>query len=243
MKKTYQRILPKRKAILAALTLMYLHAAMAALTIPGLYNTGVNDNGAVLPVGSTDSHYGLTGPLTTPYVLPHNSAWVTAPAGSAWIGPNSTSNPSHGDPAGYYSYQLKLTLDLTGFDLSTLQIGGYWASDNSCEIYLNGASTGFHNYQYGQYGFTQLEPFLLESGFRPGINTLEFLVLNLYEWPGGMGDSPSGLLVTRLTAANDGSLGLGPDGAVVPEPSTFIGGALLAIPFGLQAFRRVRKPS
>jgi len=219
----------------------------AFVQIPGLYNTGVDDAGHVLPLHSVDPHYRVSGAASVAYVVPivfhspGNQAWVTPPPGSAWIGPNPTDSTWPTDPIGDYCYTLSMAIDLagTGYDPAALQIAGLWATDNSGQIWVNGQNTGFTT---EDWGFTRLSPFVLQGMFRDGLNVLEFRVLNSANSP-----NPSGLLVANLAAAIDGSLTLPtvPPDTVVPEPSTFIGGALLSLPFVL-AGRRVshrRKPS
>jgi hypothetical protein len=172
-----------------------------AASVPGLFNTGVEDTGAVLPAGATDPHYALTSPASGAEVFSSvPSAWMIPPAGARWIGPL---DGNQGAAVGSYSYTL--TFDLTGLDPVTTVITGALASDNNARILLNGIEIGFSN---DSAQFRRLTEFTLETGFQPGLNTLEFLVLN----NPGTGQNPSGLLVAEL--------------AVVPEP---LPGALLAM--------------
>lgn len=165
-----------------------------------------------------------------------DQAWVTPPTGSAWVGPSSTTSIYPYDPSGYYSYRL--SFDVSGIDLSLLQIGGWWATDNSGQIFVNGGATGSTR---PNVGFDALAPFVLQ-GFTAGQNTIEFRVYNE--------SGPSGLLVTGLRSylgANYTPDTLptpdyvpGPQ-QPVPEPSTYLAGALLLVPFGVRAFTRLRR--
>ncbi|HYG36442.1 MAG TPA: hypothetical protein VEC99_16730 [Clostridia bacterium] len=203
-----------------------------ATLITGLYNTGVDNAGNVLPVHSVEQHYAVSGASSVAYVAPpvfHSpgwQAWATAPAGSAWIGPNTSDSTWPADPLGTYYYSLSFTFDLTGADASTARILGSWATDNSGQIWLNGQYTGFNKVDWG---FSQLDSFLINSGFVQGINTLEFRVLNSTDTP-----NPSGLLVAGL----HGEYGE-PLPALVPEPSTYLTAALLLLPFAVQGGRRL----
>jgi hypothetical protein len=152
-----------------------------------------------------DPHYAVSGVASVAYVVPKANLWVSAPPGSAWIGPNPTSNPYPSDPPGLYHYTL--SFDLSGLDASQLRVSGRWATDNNAEIWLNGQDTGINK---ALWGFVALDPFSIESGFIPGINILEFRVEN--DDAGG----PSGLLVADITPI------------LVPEPSSAILAVLAA---------------
>src|SRR3979411_632560 len=83
-------------------------AAGQPITIPGLFNTGVDDSGTVLSLHSVDHHYAVSGVTSVGYVVPEVSNpqlgwyWHSAPSGSAWIGPNTTDDTAHNDPVGVY---------------------------------------------------------------------------------------------------------------------------------------------
>ncbi len=148
-------------------------------SIPGIFNTGVDDFGAALPDSAIDPHYVLV-------VNPHSGsqdaivqdaatlpgAWLANSAGSRWIGPEA--NTAGIGAVGVYRYRL--TFDLTGFDPSTAEILGAWTCDNpGLQVYLNGQPTGITN--AGNFG--ALNTFAINSGFLAGQNTLDFEVENL----------------------------------------------------------------
>ncbi len=183
--------------------LLATRVSQAAVLISGLYNTGVNDAGQVLPLQSQELHYSVSGATTMSYVVPKVSQWVAAPSGSAWIGPNPTASNWPLDPTGMYYY--KLSFSLSAVEASNLQISGLWSGDDTSEIWVNNQYTGLHIENWG--AFVNLNHFLLQGQFVEGMNTLEFRVLNVYQaqYPNG---NPTGLLVAGLSAE------------VVPEPAT-----------------------
>ena len=104
------------------------------------------------------------------------------------------------------------------------QISGLWATDNSGQIWLNGVYTEFNT---SDWGFAALSPFLIQSGFKEGLNQLEFRVYN-----SGGSANPSGLLVAGLKGVDDGTLNM----PAVPEPST-----LILLGMGALAFVFIRR--
>ncbi len=191
-------------------------------SIPGLFNTGVDDNGDPLPGGAVDLHYVLAvnpdGGGTDALVqqnLP--AAWLPNRADSQWIGPQSDTSASSG---GEYLYEA--TFDLTGFYPATAEITGMWASDNAgLEILLNGSVVHAGNAQYGT-----LASFTIPVGspFVEGINTLAFRVNNA-------GTGYTGLRIEDLAGT----------AVKVPEPSSLALFALAAL--GLLAFVPRRRPT
>lgn len=148
--------------------------------IPGLYATGVDDDGFVIWDGYEDPHYKLSvnpdDPNVTAPIVQDTGAfpivdgtWLPASATSAWIGPRfETSGAAGGD----YVYELEL--DLTGFDPSTAFLTGFWSSDNAGAILLNDAPTGVLN----SGSFNAWTAFRLENVFLSGKNKLQFKVNN-----------------------------------------------------------------
>jgi hypothetical protein len=165
-------------------------------SIPGLFNTGVGDDGAPLEDLEIDPHYQLV-------VNPDSESvdaivgdtqiwpivagpWVATSDTSKWIGAREDTNGMPGE------YTYRTTFDLTGFDLSTVFISAQWAVDDSGpDIVLNEEFLGLTN----STGFGGLAEFEILEGFKDGINTLEFLVNN-----GGDADNPTGLRIENLVA-------------------------------------------
>jgi hypothetical protein len=150
-----------------------------------VFNTGVDDTGALLPTSSTDLHYILAqsvdpifpGPdaiVVNDQLFPIVSGpWVASGPKSKWIGPQA--DESGANPAsqpGDYTYQT--FPDFTGYDVSQLKIIGRWSVDNSgLDILVNGASTGITS-----PGFSTFTPFTLSSGLVAGPNTIDFKINN-----------------------------------------------------------------
>ncbi len=156
---------------------------LAQKPIPGLFRTGINNDGVAQTPGSLELHYSMEN-SQTPQVVARHSLWVQPPAGSAWI---SLAGGNQSLPIATYTY--KLIFDLSGFDQRTAKISGQIASDNSLTILINGINTGFSNISAP---FQRLHPFSIDSGFVAGMNTLEFRVLNFAV-------GPSGLLVADIS--------------------------------------------
>lgn len=174
--------------------------------VPGLFNTGVDNQGDPLADGEVDPHYRLTAnpqdPASSDAIVEDSTAfpivsgpWVPNTSSSKWIGPAFDSNGAGGD------YTYSTTFDLTGFDPATARLEGDWATDNvGSDIVLNGNSTGMRN----DAQFAALTHFVITSGFRGGVNTVEFLINNA-----GAAENPTGLHVTnlRLGAKRAGAAG------------------------------------
>jgi len=146
----------------------------AAVYNPGLFSTGVDNQGNLLPLGSIDPHYTL---IQNPDPLfPGPSASVFSGNGTGGLGPNSewigpVCNPTCLEA----TYIYRTTFDLTGIDPSAVVIAGKWATDNfGLDILINGSSTGFTapDDRFAGGSFT------ISGGFVGGINTLDFVVLN-----------------------------------------------------------------
>ncbi|MBV9749692.1 MAG: PEP-CTERM sorting domain-containing protein [Acetobacteraceae bacterium] len=218
-----------------------LSAAYADLVrIPTLFNTGVDANGNPLPDGTLgDPHYTLESvpsPSSSQIVVYQSSGgspigpWAGDDSLSAWIAPNNPDNRNTTDlsasPAGRYYYET--TFDLTGFDLSTVEIYGAWAADDDgADIILNGVqlygivtsrTIGAQNYDQlntFNYYYTDSNGQVQEevnapitSGFVQGINTLVFRVDNA-SGPTGFRDELIGLGDPIPEPASLGLLGVG----------------------------------
>lgn len=202
-----------RLSLLAITAMLATGGTALALPIPGLFNTGVDNAGNWVPPaagGVPDLHYTVTvSPLGafTPVTVNETifpiggGPWVANNPGSRWIGP--TQNFGNGPP-GTYIYETQFTLPANTI-LSTAIITGLWGTDDaSADIFLNG------NQQFQtSAGFTTLVPFVVQTGFQIGLNTLEFRLVNA----GG----PTGLRIDAIC------------GYYIPEPATcsVVLGALL----------------
>jgi len=198
----------------------------APVPIPGLRPTGVSSGAffTTLPDFSVDPHYKLIQALggfgPNAFVAsPRPSSWVPNQPLSKWISPDGTNSVLL---SGLYVYQL--TFDLTGLDPSTASISGLWTADDNSRVVLNG-NFGAGVVQTTTFG--QFDSFTFNSGFVPGINTLDFRVGNAF-FPGGDKGGPSGLHVTQLLGFAE----------PIPEPSSLM---LLGVSgFALATRRRNR---
>jgi hypothetical protein len=183
---------------LGALAVAWATAAHPA-DIPGLYNTGVLNDGSAAPSGSVDLHYTLLispdadfpGPAAIVADPIAAGYWAANTTTSRWIGPAQNQGyPSGAANHAPGNYTYRLTFSLAGFDPSTAQVSGAWGADNAgTALILNGVNTG-----YTAPSYAPLTPFTLSSGFVPGINTLDFVV---NQFASG-GANPTGLRVAAL---------------------------------------------
>lgn len=96
------------------------------------------------------------------------------------------------------------------------------------DILINGVSTGISLPTFGYSNFQDLYPFVIDSGFQSGINTLDFVVRN---------EDLIGGLRTQLSGTADPIpvvLGV----TTVPEPSSLL---LLSLGLATVALRRLRR--
>lgn len=178
--------------------------------IPGLRPTGVSSGAFFtgLPDFSVDPHYTLIQALggfgPNAFVAsPRPSSWVPNQPVSRWISPDGINSSLL---SGLYVYQLQF--DLTGLDSSTASISGLWTADDNSRVVLNG-NFGAGIVQTTTFG--QFDSFTFNSGFVPGINTLDFRVGNAF-FPGIDKGGPSGLHVTQLSGTAE----------PIPEPATLL---------------------
>jgi len=199
-------MIASRTLLAAALATGILVPATAeAAVIPGLFNTGVDANGAALVGGDglIDPHYlivastspGYAGQQATTYT--HPNYWPND-ADSRWVSLSGTGGP--GENVTIY----RLSFSLSGLDPATAQIAGAYAADNLARVYLNGLDTGWVT-----DAFQALRSFSLTSGFVSGVNTLDFQVTD--------GAAPGALRVDSLMGVADV---LSPP-AGIPEPATW----------------------
>jgi hypothetical protein len=130
-------------------------------------------------VGSADPNYslvdGLVRPLTA-YVVDLQDSPPSWSAGR-WIAPSPQIERA---AAGTYRY--KTSFDVTGYDPNSVVIFGSWDADDSAVVLLNGSVVGTLN-KVNLYDSGIL---LLNSGFRAGLNQLEFVVTNATASPTGL---------------------------------------------------------
>ena len=216
------------RVVLASLAIVALFVASASATpITDLFNTGVDASGTPLSDDTLgDPHFTLiVDPSASPTTRIRTSAggfpigpWLGDDAVSAWIGPSNNHDLS--GPGGTYIYETTFTLP-ANVDLSTVNLTGQWAADDNSDtsdiIQLNGNTIGV-----GNAGFGVWTAFGAGSGFVPGLNVLDFSVVN--------GGGPTGVRVEMT-----GSYSL----LAVPEPSSIILFGLGAL--GLLAVGRHRR--
>jgi hypothetical protein len=146
-------------------------ASANAATIPGLFNTGTDANNVALAGGNgvIDPHY-LIASSTSPgfagqQAVTFQCCYVANDADSRWV--SLSANGSPGSNVTVY----RLSFSLAGLDPTTASISGSGGTDNAGRIFLNGVDTGINI-----DGFSTLVPFVLNSGFVAGTNTLDFQV-------------------------------------------------------------------
>ena len=185
-----------------------------AMAAPTLFNTGVNNVGAQLALGSVDSHWTVVETGTLAFVLNTQlvGTYVSSPT-ALYIWQQADGNP------GSVTRTLRQTFDMTGFNPATAQITGRYSTDNSGIIRLNGVTVG-----PASNTFTAFTGFTLNTNFVAGVNTLDFVTTDA--------GAPAALMVDQLvlTATATSSNG--------PEPGTL---ALLSLGAVLALARR-RKP-
>ena len=164
--------------------------------VPGLYGTGVDDSGALLPDGAADLHWLLTASAdpATPANNPArvvNSAypiqagvWLLNGPNSKWIAPMAVQTT--GNNAGDYVFST--AFDLSGIDLTRFSLRGGWAVDNGISaLTINGNPLGAPTVN----GFQTLTPFVLPgSALLPGMNFVDVTVNNA-----GTAANPTGLRI------------------------------------------------
>ncbi len=160
-----------------------------------LYDTGVDNAGNLLPYNTPDTHWTITNPANTVSVPSSGrlySPWVaevtTAGDSTGWVSPNATDLAAFPGffPAPGHIRSYKTTFDLTGYEPTTAFIKLRWAMDDvTTGILLNGVMVPGST--VALLGFSGWNPITISSGFRAGINTLEFLVGNV--------DSGAGMIV------------------------------------------------
>ncbi len=185
--------------------------------VPSLYSTGLDDNHDPLSPGTSDPHWTIlsapTGTTPTPALktAPH-SAWLDEDESSGWISinPSGTTNL----PAGNYVYRTTFSLANFAPESALLELRMV-VDDSVSDVLLNGVSTGISTSGHGSFSPWQT----ISSGFKGGINTLDFLAVN-------GGNNPHSFRAELFLTAN------------YPEPATL---TLLAFGGAGLVLRRRRK--
>jgi hypothetical protein len=145
-----------------------------------LFNTGMEPNRVLLPGGSVDPHYGLVESPDLDNLGPDAIVWsddypvpvfvYNGPL-SSWI--SSVANNS--TVPGQYVYRTEFLIDSA--DPCTAVLEGSWLLNSSgVDILLNGRSTGITNTTELPYKVAQ--SFTITNGFVPGLNTLDFVIVD-----------------------------------------------------------------
>lgn len=230
-------------------TLLSVSVPAFSATIP-IFGTGVDNSGQFLPAGAADPHYVLIqspvgGPsafapigadqsIATAEAVPVDwplAAGFWVPDSTAqWISPVMDAAALPGiNLDTFYTYETQF--DLTGFDLSTVQITGHWTADNwLSQVALNGtpiySSSGCGS--PGSFTFASTTPFSISSGLQAGVNTLDFSVVNSTCVNIPPHPNPTGLLVDVSAV-----------GVPVPEPNSLFGAVFgLALMVSIWLLRR-----
>ena len=196
MKKSLRHIYCERALPLGmvalALSLTFGFSARADAASMPLFTTGVDGTGNALPVGTVDPHYALTSsddpsfPIPDAHVVgakPGN--WVPDTATAQWIAPNQVQQGDgtpFGNAAGTYVYEVSFDL---GAAPTQESIVGDWAVNTIGLILLNGQYVGNTTNLNGP---TSLTSFSIPStaNFQPGINKLDFVVVNATQGSTGL---------------------------------------------------------
>jgi hypothetical protein len=187
-------------------------AALASLPAASAAIPGLVDTGAGLAAGAIDTNYAFSAVSGTATGIttgtgtfgavgsgwPVGSPWTTTNVGAAqWLAPTANTGQSY-DPVANGVYDWTLTFNLKGSNARTASISGLWAADNGGVVELNGvALPGSAIDVNGSTSFSQLTGFTANQGFKAGLNTLTFQVIN----KGQLTGNPTGVLVD-FTASN-----------------------------------------
>lgn len=137
---------------------------LVAAPIGGLVNTG-----AGLGDGANDPSWSILSPVQAAVTISNATIpplWIANDTSSRWIWQQADAQPAN------VTRTFRLSFNLSGVDLSTVTISGRWTADNNgLDILVNGVSTG-----NTATFFAVWSPFVLNSGFVNGTNTLDFVV-------------------------------------------------------------------
>jgi hypothetical protein len=189
--RTLWRVIEAALAGAIAAALVVISGTAEAATIIGLYNTGVDNGGAVVSSDGADQHWSLNGGPAYTSATNGNfpPAWMQNDSISLWITPTPNAGQSL-DPsqAGFYAYTL--TFQLTAEQASNASFTGQFAADSiAYSITLNGnlLGTGGGEQYWTAFGASP-------NDFVAGTNTLVF---NVENWGPSM---PTGLRVEFLSS-------------------------------------------
>jgi hypothetical protein len=208
--------------------------------VPGHINTGIGVDGLALLPGQIDPTFKIIVNPDAPGVQDaivqsgNPGAWIANSATAQWIGPRENTAAAAGAPTadggeapGVYVYRT--TLDLTTFDVDTVEITGKWSSDNNgVEIRVNGTPVGFPNTTGNT--FATLVPFAINNSAFPGLlttgtNTIDFVVENLSV-------GYTGLFISDFAAIGYVAPGTAPYIAIQPASVTGAHGASAILAVG-----------
>jgi hypothetical protein len=204
-----RRQAPKKLGV--SLLALALSTAPILAQLPLTFNTGVDDNGVLLPAYTEDPHYQLIvsadpnfpGPaaMVVDDTLPPISSgqWLANSSISKWIAPQGDQNWNAGSGEAVGSYTYRTIIDLTGYDPDRVVLFGQWSCESlGTDVLLNGLSTGNATITNIFNVHLQWNPLFINTGFVPGTNTLDFVVNRV---PYGSPPLPTGLQV-QLVVSN-----------------------------------------
>lgn len=157
--------------------------------LAGAQVAGVANTGAGLAGGTTDSNWHFIGGTTTDLTATGNGAVVmsdgnlygawalrsgTPNIDRGWIGSNDAAYSS----APYGNNTMRLFVDLSNYNLSTVNLGGtFWADDCASSIYVNGSALSSFTGACGGSAWTNGLGFTIDqsSGLTQGQNTIDFV--------------------------------------------------------------------
>ncbi|MBI5385135.1 MAG: immunoglobulin domain-containing protein [Verrucomicrobia bacterium] len=156
------------------------------LSITELFNTGVDDTGALAARASVDRHYQVVSSVDPAFPGPDAilfyDSWPIPPyllngPVSAWISARANDPGGNTQGAnlldGLYVFRTAFLFDT--LNPATAEIRGKWAMDNfGVDVRLNGISLGLSN----NAGFAAFGTFAITNGFVAGSNTLDFVISN-----------------------------------------------------------------
>jgi len=212
-----------KKGIYIAAAIMLAAFAANAASIEGLYNTGVDDTGALLSVGAADTHWMITYSSQNPQpTLSRNAVIVDVnniytwtpdelktPEDSKWIWQQVDAKPINIT----LTFQTTFTIG-EEFDPDSVYIFGRWSTDNDgLDILVNGVST---QQQTDAYAYEKWTDFILDEGFVYGLNTIDFIVRDT----GGEGGFVAEFLYSDINYATQAPET--PGTSDVPEPASML---------------------